>query len=147
MSSVSFVISVFVKRAINRGHSSYDRLVRSSCILAAPIPKPRRFCILNSLLFFFPESRKRGAASDAHDEKPALNVARAPENKWFWSGLRKPSKRALNGPGNTAHGLSHGILVSKPRVALDSSLFNTNLRTQSGLLFLRKLVRPNNQRF
>jgi hypothetical protein len=86
-------ISVFVKKVIHRGHGSHDRLVRSICILASSSPpKPRRFRILNGLLYFFPEYME------------------------IFPFDRPP-------------------------------LFNPNLRTQSVLLFLRQLVRPDNQRF
>jgi hypothetical protein len=47
-------ISVFVKKVINRGHGSHDRLLHSSCILAILLlpPELRRFFILNGLFYF-----------------------------------------------------------------------------------------------
>jgi hypothetical protein len=54
---VCFDFCVFVQKAIHRGHGSHDRLVRSFVPAAFCYfpPKPRRFRILNGLLYFFPE--------------------------------------------------------------------------------------------
>lgn len=71
------LISVFVKKGVNRDHGSQDRLVRSSCILACRYPpKPRRLRNLNGHFAFFQNPRK----STPLDRPPLFNP-----NQWTQS--------------------------------------------------------------